>query len=67
MNDNTIRNNVVLFFIAGVVCLLSMLFVSKMNIDEYVKLISTVSLVCIFFFIGMYFAVRVFYLCLKKA
>lgn len=66
MSDKRIRNNVILFFVSGAVCLLAMVFVSKAEIDQYVKLISAVSLVCALFFIGMYFAVRIFYLCFRQ-
>lgn len=66
MSDKKIKNNIIMFFVAGAVCLLSMLFVSKADLDEYVKLVTVVSLVCAFFFIGLYFAGRIFYLCFKK-
>jgi hypothetical protein len=66
MSDKRIRTNVILFFAAGVICLLSMLFVSKADIDQYVKLVSVVSMVCVFFFVGLYFIARIFYLCFKQ-
>ncbi len=66
MTDKTIKYNIIGFFVTAAVCLLAMVFVSKADMDEYVKLISVVSIVCGLTVIGSYFAVRIFYLCFKK-
>ena len=67
MRDQLIKRNVILFFVFGAACLLSMLIVSKADLDNYTKLISTVSIVCASFFVGLYFIGRIFYLCFKKS
>ncbi len=64
--DKKIRNNIIWFFVLAVGCLLAMAFVSKADIDEFVRLLSVVSLVCGFFLVGSFFAMRIFYLCFKK-
>jgi len=66
MADKKIKQNVIMFFAAGVICLLSMTVISKADIDEYTRLLTVVSLVCAFFFVGSYFAIRIFFLCFKK-
>lgn len=66
MNDHKIRNNVIWFLVTGAIFLIVMAIVSKSDIDQYTKLLTVVSIVCVSFFAGLYFAGRVFYLCFKK-
>lgn len=64
--DKKIRNNIIWFFVSAVVCLLALVLVSKADIDEFVRLLAAVSIVCGFFVAGSLFAVRIFYLCFKN-
>jgi|GEM_PF-3372602 len=62
-----IKRNVFLFFAISVVCFLSMFVVSKTGIEDFTKLLIVLVIVCVFFFVGLYFIARIFYLCFKKS
>ncbi|ASP35537.1 hypothetical protein CHH27_21750 [Labrenzia sp. VG12] len=65
MKDKKIKTNIILFFATTIVACLAMYAVSLMAIDEYTKLLTVISIVCGLFFVGLYFAIRVFYLSTK--
>lgn len=60
-----IRRNVFLFFGTSITCFLSMFVVSRSGIEDFTKLLIVLAIVCVFFFVGLYFIARIFYLCFK--
>jgi len=65
MKDMKIKTNIILFFASTGVACLAMYAISLMAIDQYTKLLTVISILCALFFVGLYFAVRVFYLSTK--
>ncbi len=55
-----------MFFATSISCFLAMFVISRSGIEDFTKFLIVLAIVSVFFFVGLYFIARIFYLCFKQ-